>query len=91
MVFPVSSYVNEINVVTLAKFLPSVFATTVRSSFRQTSFGQDLLCFFNVLREKVAKCYDLCSRNVSEALYGARTTHTKADEANANNVKFGSY
>ena len=87
VMFPVSRDVNEVDIVTFAKFFPGIFATGVRSCFRQACLGQDFLCTGG---DKVAKGYDLCSGDVSEAFYCTRSTHTQANESDTYHVEFRS-
>ena len=90
MVLPVGCNVYKVDVVTLAKLLPSFFVACVSGCFRKTGFGQDVLAFFYILRYKVAQSYDLCSRNVCKARNGSRTTHAQTDESYTDCFEFWS-
>ena len=81
---PVGSDVDQVNVGAVAELLPCVFATAVSSCFGEACLLEDGLALLDTVGMKVTESLDLYALDLGEALDGTRATHTKPDEADAN-------
>ena len=81
---PVGSDVDQVNVRAVTELLPCIFATAVGSSFGEACLLEDGLALLDTVGVKVTERLDLYALDLGEALDGTRATHTKPDEADAN-------
>ena len=81
MMLPVGSDVDEIDIVTIAELLPSIFTSAIGSCCGEPCFRKKLLSLLYTLGVQVTKSLDLYTIKVCESLHSTRTTHTKTDES----------
>jgi hypothetical protein len=89
VVVPVGSYVNEINVVTLAEFLVTLL-TRIDVCRLKTSLTEIILTLFCALCLIVAKSNNFYTRDVAETHYRPRTTHTQTNEGHTHGLQLWS-
>ena len=81
VVVPVSSNVNEVDVITLAEFFITLFAR-INSCRSQTYLAEEILWLFCTFCFIVTKSHNFYTRDVAETHHCPRATHTQTHESN---------
>jgi len=80
VMLPVGSDVDEIDIVTIAELLPSIFTSAIGSCCREPCFREELLSLLYTLGVQVTKSLDLYTIKMCESLHSTRTTHPETNE-----------
>ncbi len=91
MLFPVGGDIDQVDIITLAEFLPGFFTAAVGGGTGQAGLLEDALCLLHPVFVQVAQGHDLRSRDMGKTLYGARAAHAQADKADAYGVQLFGY
>ena len=80
---PVGADINEVDIVALAKFFICCRTNIFSGSRQSFGFQNATLNLLHILRKEVAQSHNLNAVDISHTVNGVRTTHSKADKADA--------
>ena len=86
VMLPVSTDVNKVDVVTVAKLFVGLCASGISGGLRESSVFQCLLSLFDTVGLHVTECSDLHARDVGVTLHSAGATHSDADKGDPDSV-----